>query len=139
MCTFLGLRIQSQLQPGVNVMSLLFACNVIAAAAFSLVGWFMFSTQVRRYVAQRQWSLSGLSLAAVFPTCAYMHVIHALSAGSHSATLPFDMLAVPASIYFLWIVTRVQRDVLADWNRRPLVGVAGTPSRSSPWSRAGAQ
>ncbi|MEO8316281.1 MAG: hypothetical protein ABI645_15985 [Pseudomonadota bacterium] len=136
MCTMFGLKVQSQLLPGVNVLSLLFVSNVVAAAAYSIVGWYILSTQVRRYVTQRQWSLSGLSLAAVFPTCAFMHVIHALSAGSHSATLPFDMLGVPASIYFLWTVTRVQRDTLADWNRRPLVGVAGTPERSSPWGSA---
>jgi hypothetical protein len=51
--------------------------------------------------------------------------------------LPFDLLGVPASIYFLWIVSRVQRDTLVDWNRRPLVGVAGTPERSSPWDESG--
>jgi hypothetical protein len=62
-----------------------------------------------------------------------MHVIHALSFGSHSATLPFDLLGVPASIYFLWVVKRVHRDAVVDWNRRPLVGIAGTPDRSSPW------
>jgi hypothetical protein len=133
MCTLFGLSIEPQVQTGVNVLSLLFLSNVIPAVAYTIVGWYMFSTQVRRYVTQRQWSLSGLSMAAVFPTCAYMHVIHALSAGSHSATLPFDLLGVPASIYFLWIVSRVQRDKLEDWNRRPLVGVAGTPDRSSPW------
>ena len=101
-----------------------------------MVGWYLFVTQVQRYMTDRSWSLSGLALAAVFPTCALMHVIHALSFGAHSATLVFDLLGVPASIYFLWVVKRVHRDSVINWNRRPLAGVAGTPDRSSPWRGA---
>jgi hypothetical protein len=47
--------------------------------------------------------------------------------------LPFDLLGIPASIYFLWIVKRVHNDSVVDWNRRPLVGAAATPDRSAPW------
>jgi hypothetical protein len=133
-CTLLGLRLTSGAAPGIDAGSLLFIANIGAAAVYSLVGWYIAVTQVRRYVTQRHWSLSGLALAAVFPTCAFMHVIHALTAGTHSATLPFDLLGLPASLYFLWVVKQVHRDSVVDWNRRPMVGVIGTPDRSSPWS-----
>lgn len=137
LCTLLGIEFVSASRTGPMLGSPTFLANVLAAAAYLMVGWYLLVTQVRRYVADRQWSLSGLALGAVFPTCAFMHVIHALGAGSHGATLPFDLLGVPASIYFLWVVKRVHRDSVVDWNRRPLVGLAGTPDRSSPWSSAG--
>jgi hypothetical protein len=136
MCTLFGIEPAADARPGAEFLSLIFITNVAAAAAYVMVGWYLFVTQVRRYASLRQWSLSGLSLAAVFPTCAFMHVIHAFSFGSHSATLVFDLLGVPASIYFLWVVKRVHRDAVVDWNRRPLVGMAATPDRSSPWSVA---
>jgi hypothetical protein len=136
MCTLFGLEPAADARPGAAFGSLIFLTNIAAATAYVMVGWYLFVTQVRRYAQLRQWSLSGLSLAAVFPTCAFMHVIHALSFGSHSATLAFDLLGVPASIYFLWVVKRVHRDSVVDWNRRPLVGMAATPDRSSPWSVA---
>lgn len=134
MCTVLGLQVATSVRAGAEFSSPLFMTNLCAATAYLLVGWYLAVTQVRRYVAQQQWSLSGLALTFVFPTCAFMHIIHALSLGAHSATLPFDLLGVPASMYFLWVVKRVHRDSVVDWNRRPLVGVAGTPDRSSPWS-----
>jgi hypothetical protein len=134
MCTILGLQVATSARAGAEFSSLVFITNLSAAAAYLMVGWYLAVTQVRRYVAQQQWSLSGLALTGVFPTCAFMHIIHALALGAHSATLPFDLLGVPASIYFLWVVKRVHRDSVVDWNRRPLVGVAGTPDRSSPWN-----
>jgi len=133
-CTLFGLKVIGAASAGMSFASVLFATNMCAAAAYVMVGWYLIVTQVRRYVAEEQWSLSGLALAAVFPTCAFMHVIHATSFGAHGATLPFDLLGVPASIYFLWVVKRVHRDSVVDWNRRPLVGVAAVPDRSSPWS-----
>lgn len=136
MCTLFGIDPAADARPGAEFRSIIFITNVAAAAAYVMVGWYLFVTQVRHYAAREQWSLSGLSLAAVFPTCAFMHVIHALSFGSHSATLAFDVLGVPASIYFVWVVKRVHRGSVVDWNRRPLVGVAAIPDRSSPWSGA---
>jgi hypothetical protein len=133
-CTLFGLKVVSEAGSRANFASVLFATNMCAAVAYVMVGWYLIVTQVRRYVTQHQWSLSGLALAGVFPTCALMHVIHAVSFGTHSATLPFDLLGVPASIYFLWVVKRVHRDSVVDWNRRPLAGEAAVPDRSSPWS-----
>jgi hypothetical protein len=82
--------------------------------------------------------LSGLSLAGVFLSCAFMHLIHAFTVGAHSPTLWFDWLGIPASVYFLWVVRRVHNDSVVDWNRRPLVGAAAAPERASPWSGPGA-
>lgn len=119
---------------GINFTSLVFFTNLFVTLTYAMVGWYLIETQVRRYVTSRSYSLSGLSLAAVFPTCAAMHLILALTSGHGIATLPFDLLGVPASIYFLWIVKRLHKDSVVDWNRRPLVGVAAMPSRSAPWS-----
>lgn len=113
---------------------LLTLTNVFVTVTYAMVGWYLAETQVRRYMASRSWSLSGLSLAAVFPTCAAMHLILALTNRGEAATLPFDLLGVPASIYFLWVVKRLHRDSVVDWNRRPLIGVAAIPKRSAPWS-----
>ena len=107
--------------------------NLFVAVTYGMVGWYLVSTQVRRYMLARSWSLSGLSLAAVFPTCAAMHLILALTHGGDTATLAFDLLGVPASVYFLWVVRRLHSNAVIDWNRRPLVGVAATPKREAPW------
>jgi len=79
------------------------------------------------------WSLSGLSLGAIFPTCAAMHLMFALSTG-HAANIdPCDWLGIPASVYFLWVVHGLHRQALVDWNRRPIVGVPGAVQRHAPW------
>ena len=107
--------------------------NLFVAVTYGMVGWYLVATQVRRYVLNRSWSLSGLSLAAVFPTCAAMHLILAVTSNHGVETLGFDLLGVPASIYFLWVVRRVHTNAVVDWNRRPLVGVASAPARDAPW------
>jgi hypothetical protein len=119
---------------GIDLTTAALLTNLCAAAAFVMVGGCLLDTQVHRYIAHQQWSLSGLSLAMVFPTCAAMHLIDALMAGPHSLSLPFDVFGVPAAAYFLWIVRQVHKDCVADWNRRPLAGTAGRPERASPWS-----
>lgn len=119
---------------GVDFTSPVLLANVFVTLTYAMVGWYLIETQARRYMAYRAWSLSGLSLAAIFPTCAAMHLITAFTSGPDAATLPFDLLGVPASVYFLWVVRRLHMDSVVDWNRRPLVGVATMPSRSAPWS-----
>jgi len=116
-----------------ELTALVMFANLFVTATYGMVGWYLVSTQVRRYVLDRSWSLSGLSLAAVFPTCAAMHLILALNSSHDAATLAFDLLGVPASIYFLWVVRRLHTNSVIDWNRRPLVGVAFAPTRDAPW------
>jgi hypothetical protein len=135
LCTAGGLLLATSAAPwSVDPRSLVFATNLFVTVTYAMVGWYLFDTQIRRYVANRCWSLSGLSLAAVFPTCAAMHLIVALTSSPDSATLPFDILGVPASIYFLWVVRRLHTDSVVDWNRSPLAGFAEVPRRAAPWS-----
>jgi hypothetical protein len=134
-CSVRGIQIPSAgPNPAGNAALLVLGTNLFVTVTYAMVGWYLIETQVRRYVTYRSWSLSGLSLAAVFPTCAAMHMIMALSSSSDTATLPFDLLGVPASVYFLWVVRRLHMDAVVDWNRRPLVGIAAVPSRAAPWS-----
>jgi hypothetical protein len=132
-CTIFGLSVRNGI-PGipVDVRSLTAAANLFVVATYGMVGWYLADYQVRRHAAEGAWSVSGVSLSAVFFSCALMHLIYATSE-PHGATLPFDLLGIPASVYFLWIVKRVHSDSVVDWNRRPLVGAAATPARSAPW------
>lgn len=132
MCTTLGLARAAVPGAGPEVTSITVFANLFVVGTYGMVGWYLADSQVRRYVAEGAWSLSGVSLSAVFFSCALMHLIYS-TAERHCATLPFDLLGVPASIYFLWIVRRVYSDSVVDWNRRPLVGAAATPDRSAPW------
>ncbi len=134
MCTALGLSVRTGV-PGADFdfVPVSVVANLFVVITYGMVGWYLADYQVRRHVAEGAWSLSGVSLSAVFFTCALMHLIYATTE-RHSATLPFDLLGIPASVYFLWIVKRVHSDSVVDWNRRPLVGAASTPERSSPWS-----
>lgn len=113
--------------------SLVLMCNLWVAFTYAMVGWYLGDTQIRRYVATRSWSLSGLALTAVFPSCAAMHLILALTSSQDTGTLFFDLLGVPASLYFLWVIKQLHAESAIDWNRRPLAGVAASPDRSSPW------
>lgn len=120
-----------------DVAALTLLGNVFVAIAYSMVGWYLADTQVRRRVNSGAWSLSGVALAGVFFTCAQMHFIEAAARGSRTMLL-FDLIGIPASVYFLWIVRQVHSDSVRDWNRRPLVGAAAIPARPSPWSGEGA-
>jgi hypothetical protein len=128
LCTVFGLAVAPEILTPVTLLA-----NLFVVVTYGLVGWYLADCQVRRQVAEGAWSLSGVSLSGVFFSCALMHLIYA-TAERHSATLPFDLLGIPASVYFLWIVKRVHNDSVVDWNRRPLVGAASAPERSSPWS-----
>lgn len=121
---------------GTNGPSLVLLSNLWVTFTYAMVGWYLVDTQIRRYVSTHSWSLSGLALAAVFPSCAAMHLILALTSSSEISTLPFDLLGVPASVYFLWVVKQLHADSAIDWNRRPLAGLAALPHRPSPWSQA---
>jgi hypothetical protein len=138
-CTALGLSYAAapeSARAGIDFASPIVLANLWVTVAYAMVGWYLSETQIRRYLASRTWSLSGLSLAAIFPSCAAMHLMVALSGSADRATLPFDLLGVPASVYFLWVVMRLHSDSVVDWNRQPIVGVAVKPSRSSPWGES---
>ncbi|MBR0797887.1 hypothetical protein JQ615_21090 [Bradyrhizobium jicamae] len=125
-------------ETGIDFVSVSFLANVFVTITYGMVGFYLADHQVRRHIVTGAWSLSGLALTGVFFTCAQMHLIDATTVGS-GPMLVFDLIGVPASIYFLWVVKQVHSDAVLDWNRRPLVGTAAAPARPSPWSGASAQ
>jgi hypothetical protein len=122
---------------GVDVASVTFLAYLFVTVTYGTVGWYLADHQVRRHLTTGAWSLSGVALTGVFFTCALIHLIDATSQGS-DLMLVFDLIGIPASIYFLWVVKQVHSDSVLDWNRRPLVGAAAAPARPSPWSGANA-
>jgi hypothetical protein len=132
-CTSTGLVARAD--STVDFTSVAFITNIFVTVTYGMVGWYLGDCQVRRYVTNGVWSLSGVSLTGVFFTCALMHLIDATTHGN-GIMLFFDVLGIPASIYFLWVVKLVHNDSVMDWNRRPLVGTAAAPPRPSPWSAA---
>lgn len=109
------------------------SANVFVAITYSLVAWPLLRTQFRRRAAMGGWSVSGLSLSAIFPTCALMHLTYAFSATGDMHSKVVDLWGVPASLYFLAVVRALYRDAIVDWNRRPVVGAVRPAARPSPW------
>ncbi len=89
-------------------------------------------TQAARRPLLGGWSLAGVAMAGVCPTCGASHLVAGLVSEPDLHMLLFDLPGVPASLFFLWVVHRVSSDSPADWNRRPLVGRAGATSRRRP-------
>ncbi len=118
---------------GIDFASITFLANMFVAVTYGMVGWYLADHQVRRHLANGAWSLSGAALTGVFFTCAQMHVVDAMTQDD-ALMLAFDLIGIPASIYFLRVVRQVHTDAVLDWNRRPLVGAAAAPARASPWS-----
>lgn len=95
--------------------------NVALLVLYGAIALVLTSTQLRNHQVTGGWSLSGVSLAAVMFTCGYMHTVHAAYAQSgrydvdiHGLTI--DVLAIPAAVYFLWVVLSLHRGVIRDWN-----------------------
>jgi hypothetical protein len=139
LCTSAGLIARGMAaDAGVNYASVTFLANAFVTITYGMVGWYLADHQVRRYLTGGTWSLSGVALVGVFFTCALMHFVDANTIGNNPM-LVFDLIGIPASIYFLHVVKQLHSDSVMDWNRRPLVGTAAAPARPSPWSGAIAQ
>jgi hypothetical protein len=132
LCTSVGLADRTT-GVGTDYGSVTFLANMFVVITYGMVGCYLADRQVRSYLTNGGWSLSGAALTGVFFTCAQMHFIDATARGN-GLLLFFDLIGIPASIYFLWVVKQVHNDSVIDWNRRPLVGAAATPARPSPWS-----
>ena len=132
LCTSVGLADRTT-GVGIDYGSVTFLANMFVVITYGMVGCYLADRQVRSYLTNGGWSLSGAALTGVFFTCAQMHFIDATARGN-GLLLFFDLIGIPASIYFLWVVKQVHNDSVIDWNRRPLVGAAATPARPSPWS-----
>lgn len=99
--------------------------NLLLIPIYCAIGYFLAKTQIENHHAVGGWSVSGLALAIIFPTCAAMHGIYALYqlTGQYGADwhgLGIDWLAVPAGLYFLWVVHALYRGTFRDWNGSPL-------------------
>ncbi len=96
--------------------------NALLVGIYLTIGYFLLRTQLQNRGPLGGWSVSGISLTILFPTCALMHAVY----GYYSATGRYDYdvhgfvigwVAVPAGLYFLWVVRSLYRDALRDWNR----------------------
>lgn len=117
----------------VDLVSPLVLSNLYVTVTYSLVAWPLVRTQLRRHHETGGWSLSGLALSGIFPTCASAHLVYALRADGDWHMTVVGLIGVPASIYFLWVVRALYRNSIVDWNRRPVVGASRPAQRPSPW------
>lgn len=97
------------------------AANLLLVVLYGMIGWYLLRTQLATHQATGHWSLSGVALTLVFPTCAAMHAAWAVHqvAGRYEAdvhTVVIDWLAVPAAAYFLWVVRGLHAGTVRDWN-----------------------
>ena len=96
--------------------------NVLLLAVYFLIGYYLARTQLRNRPLMGGWSLSGLSLTFVFPTCGLMHIAFVLYAAAGTYTvdnhgLLIDWMAVPAALYFVWVVrSTIYLRTFEDWN-----------------------
>ena len=96
--------------------------NILLLAIYTLIGYYLLRTQLQNRGPLGGWSVSGLSLTLVFPTCGIMHAVYALyaSTGRYDPDphgLVIDWLAVPAAVYFVWVVRGLYLGARTDWNR----------------------
>jgi hypothetical protein len=98
--------------------------NLMILGLYSAIGFFLARTQIANRRPLGGWSLSGLALAAVLPTCGLMHGAYALYAISGKYRFDphgfvIDWFAVPAAMYFLWVVHGLYKGTFRDWNGAP--------------------
>lgn len=95
--------------------------NLLLLVVYMLIGYYLIRTQLGNRPATGGWSVSGLSLSVVFPTCGIMHAVFAVYAtnGLYDADwhgVLIDWLSVPAAIYFVWVVRSLYLGAISDWN-----------------------
>jgi hypothetical protein len=104
--------------------------NVALVVLYLAIAAVLLRGQLQNHRPVGGWSVSGVSLAAVFFTCAVMHGVYTIYAGSGRYApdihgLVIDTLSVPAAMYFLWVVSSLHRGTLRDWNApRPAARMA---------------
>jgi hypothetical protein len=113
------------------------APNFLLVGIYSTIGYYLARTQLANRRPLGGWSISGVSLSFIFPTCAAMHGIFAMYVltgryGFDIHGFSIDWLAVPAGLYFLWVVQRLYRDQLSDWNSNTQTATREPASPSLP-------
>jgi hypothetical protein len=113
----------------------LIVANFLLVGIYTAIGWFILRTQLRNHPVIGGWSVSGLCLSVIFPTCALMHGVWAVYAlkgtyhnDIHGAVI--DWLSVPAALYFLFVVRRLYQNSLHDWNQGPDAVAVDVPTFS---------
>jgi hypothetical protein len=111
--------------------------NLLLVVIYCAIGWFLARTQIANRRPLGGWSVSGLALAIIFPTCAAMHAVYALytlTGRYHTDVhgIGIDLLAVPAGLYFLWVVRALYRGTFVEWNGSPLRGRPAGDLEASP-------
>ena len=109
---------------GPNRFNVSILANIVLVVVYTAIGWFILRTQLRNHPYMGGWSVSGLCLSVIFPSCAVMHGVWAVyaAAGTYHQDVHLgvnDWLSIPAAIYFLWVVRRLYKDSLRDWNAGP--------------------
>jgi hypothetical protein len=117
--------------------------NLFLVGIYCTIGYFLARTQIANHKPLGGWSVSGLALTIVFPTCAAMHGTYALytlntryAADVHG--LFVDWFAVPAGLYFLWVVMALARGTFRDWNGSPFRESSGSRGNGAPPMEAAA-
>jgi hypothetical protein len=94
--------------------------NFLLICVYMSITYFLARTQLGNRPGLGGWSVSGLALTVIFPTCAVMHAVYTYYAliGQYGTVHAYaiDWVGVPAGIYFLWVVRGLYREALADWN-----------------------
>lgn len=97
--------------------------NVLIAVLYTGIGVGLWRGQLRNRDTLGGWSLSGLSLMMIFPTCAIMHALYVVYSGSGYFFPDYhglwaDWLSVPAALYFFWVVAGLETGTVRDWNEK---------------------
>ena len=95
---------------------------LVLLGVYTLIGYSLLRNQLANHMTDHGWSVSGIALTIVFPTCGLMHAIYVAYAVSYRydvdwTGLGIDWLAVPAAIYFVWVVRSLSLGRFRDWNR----------------------
>jgi len=108
--------------------------NLLLIVLYAMVAFYVSRTQIVNRRPLGGWSLSGISLAVIFWTCAVMHAVFALYTltdryGYDVHGFAIDVLAVPAAVYFVAVVRALYRGTFRDWNTvsRALDATAAEP------------
>lgn len=96
--------------------------NAALVVVYLVIAAKLLAAQLASHASTGRWSVSGLSLGGIFLTCAPMHAVYAVSvlsgryavSGLHAPLAGY--VAVPAGLYFLWVVWSLQRGRVADWD-----------------------
>jgi hypothetical protein len=121
--------------------------NILLIGTYGMICFYLTRTQLCNRRPLGGWSLSGLSLAGIFATCAVMHAVFGVYTlrgiyPSDAHHVVVDWLGVPAGLYFLYVVRSLYSGQATDWNRMrapraapQATAVAGGPTL--PWRREG--